>query len=775
MQDFWAASAQVDQTDRFRQFAATAAPRLAELRRTAGSAPRSRRGSALGNTNNNISGNNNSSGSTVAGSASGNGGLGGGMQRAEVRALSRARPIDAAWVAKLTDELAAGRALSLRAAERLVLLVFPLLARAPNVQECTVARNGKVTVVGDLHGQLADLLSVFRLNGVPSPQNQYIFNGDWVDRGAHSCECLLLLLAWKVLLPGSVFLNRGNHEAADINSRDGFETEVLLKYGPDLFALFSELFACAPLATVIRASDAAQEALRASQQVLPSVLVLHGGLPASAPRLSLADLNAVDRFHTIPPPNSLLCDLLWSDPGRRRGSRPNPRGAGVEFGPDVTAGFLARNNLCMLVRSHECVDNGWSLMHENRCVTVFSASNYCGVTGNQGAYALFEGNLRPTFVTYFAQHEVFAARSSTRYRLLEQDVVRKLMDRIAMNRLDLVEHYAAAARHNRATLPDWPCSDEVVTRAQWAAGLAEVLGLDVPFLLFQEQLGLPERGVLGDEKGAINFMTFLAPFQPSHQALKSLNLTSTSNARAAGRQGGSDCGSASGSFAAASVMTGVSLSDPAALEAARQEGSAERTALQHLSTLLFAHKYELQSVFRFFDHNGDDSVSLDEFAGGLLALVRLFRARARLEAQQQEQEDAAAAAAAASSEQEQKSRAAERNSAALTRAGVSLVPPTFSAVASMPDRPTRRSALSAAQKSVLGRAWTLRMMRRVARLVDLNGDGEIQYSEFFAHFDYSASGASTLLQDRSADPLAAKYRATSPSAPQITSVVTRDP
>jgi len=671
-----------------------------------------------------------------------------------VRAMTRARPIDAAWVAKLTDELAAGRIVSPRTAERLVLLNFPLLAKAPNVQECKVARNGKVTVVGDLHGQLADLLSVFKLNGHPSPMNQYIFNGDWVDRGAHSCECLLLILAWKLLLPHCIFLNRGNHEAQDINSRDGFEAEVLSKYSADLFALFSELFACAPLGTVICASDAAQAALIARGQILPSVIVLHGGLPANAARLSLRELNAADRFHVIPPPDSLLCDVLWSDPGTRAGSRPNPRGAGVEFGPDVTAAFLARNNFCMLVRSHECMDNGWGLAHNNLCATVFSASNYCGVVGNQGAYAVFEGNLRPTFVTYYAQREVFSARTSTRYRLLEQDVVRKLMNRVAMNRLDLIEKYAELARWNREKNPLVAYSDEVVTRKQWADGLTEVLGLNIPFLLFQEQLGLPDRGVLGDERGPINYMTFLAPFQPSHTALKAFALP-----------GGSDTASV--------VSSSVEIS---ALEAARQEGSEERIALQHLAALLFAYKYELQSVFRFFDHDCDDAVSIEEFASGLLALMRLFRARARLQAEAAAAGGKSAGDSATASRRPSISGSNTGSSAAVvvSSSGITLTPPTFATAVTkpgVPARPTRRAALSAAQQAVLNRPWTLRIMRRIARLVDLNGDGEIQYSEFFAHFDYEASGASKVLHDKNVEPLAAKYRAACPSGPQITSVV----
>lgn len=72
----------------------------------------------------------------------------------------------------------------------------------------------------------------------------------------------------------------------------------------------------------------------------------------------------------------------------RPGRRPNERGAGVEFGPDVSREFLQLNKLSMVVRSHECVDNGWESWHDDTVFTVFSASNYTGGTMNDGAYAV---------------------------------------------------------------------------------------------------------------------------------------------------------------------------------------------------------------------------------------------------------------------------------------------------------------------------------------------------------------------------------------------------
>lgn len=66
------------------------------------------------------------------------------------------------------------------------------------LQECGVAKDSKMTVVGDIHGQLQDLFSIFTINGVPCPQNHYIFNGDFVDRGPCGSEVLFTLCAFKV-------------------------------------------------------------------------------------------------------------------------------------------------------------------------------------------------------------------------------------------------------------------------------------------------------------------------------------------------------------------------------------------------------------------------------------------------------------------------------------------------------------------------------------------------------------------------------------------------
>ena len=98
-----------------------------------------------------------------------------------------------------------------------------------------------------------------------------------------------------------------------------------------------------------------------------------------------------------------MCELLWSDPQALPGRSPSKRGVGCQFGPDVTHRFLAHNNLDYVVRSHEVKDQGYEVNHDGKCITVFSAPNYCDSMGNKGAYINIKGNdLTPQYHTYEA-------------------------------------------------------------------------------------------------------------------------------------------------------------------------------------------------------------------------------------------------------------------------------------------------------------------------------------------------------------------------------------
>ncbi|CAE8684860.1 unnamed protein product [Polarella glacialis] len=278
-------------------------------------------------------------------------------------------------------------------AEALVKDAIDIVSAEKTLERVDVPPAGHINVVGDVHGQFFDVFTIFEQNGLPSAENPYVFNGDFVDRGSFSAETLLLLLAWKVAFPLHVRLARGNHESHDMNVPYGFTGEVLTKYGPEAYNLFQSLFDNLPLAHVIN-SD---------------VLVVHGGLPRKQ-GVRLGDIEGLDRVaaskrreqgvRSDDRDDTVFTDLLWADPRSHAGLRQSDRGGDVvTFGQDVTEEFLNANGLSLLIRSHEVKDQGFEWQHGNRVLTVFSAPLYCDSCDNDGAvirlHAEGEGPLRP--------------------------------------------------------------------------------------------------------------------------------------------------------------------------------------------------------------------------------------------------------------------------------------------------------------------------------------------------------------------------------------------
>ena len=252
--------------------------------------------------------------------------------------------------------------------------------------DISIPEDKNITVVGDIHGQFYDLLHIFEINGYPSENNYYLFNGDFVDRGLFSIECIVTLIGFKILYPDYFFLARGNHEDKSVNVRYGFRIEIMNKYEDErILDCFDEFYKFLPLAHVLNGK----------------VLVLHGGL-FNDTNGSLDQIRKIYRFVAVPS-DGIMCDILWSDPREEKGIYPSDRGAGIYFGPDVTEKFLKNNNLTLLIRSHEVRMEGYQIEPGEKVITVFSAPNYCDQAGNLGAFIKFRGGeMSPIFIQFDA-------------------------------------------------------------------------------------------------------------------------------------------------------------------------------------------------------------------------------------------------------------------------------------------------------------------------------------------------------------------------------------
>ncbi|OMJ72513.1 hypothetical protein SteCoe_29033 [Stentor coeruleus] len=239
-----------------------------------------------------------------------------------------------------------------------------------------------ITVVGDIHGQYYDFLEILNLGGNPE-NTQYLFLGDYVDRGAFSIEVILLLYSLKINYPSLIFMLRGNHECRQMTSLFNFRSECLYKYDLDVYDAFMDSFDCLPMACVLN----------------NNFLAVHGGL---SPELhSLDDIKYMRRFFE-PGREGLQCDLLWSDPVDSSDGRLSQvfknnevRGCSFFFGGEATRKFLKDNNLIAVIRAHEAQKDGFKMLYWNgpnfpSIITIFSAPNYCDCYKNKGAMIRFD-------------------------------------------------------------------------------------------------------------------------------------------------------------------------------------------------------------------------------------------------------------------------------------------------------------------------------------------------------------------------------------------------
>ncbi|KAK4428205.1 Phytochrome-associated serine/threonine-protein phosphatase [Sesamum alatum] len=282
------------------------------------------------------------------------------------------------WIAKVKD----GQHLSEDELQLLCEYVKEILIEESNVQPV----NSPVTVCGDIHGQFHDLMKLFQTGG-HVPETNYIFMGDFVDRGYNSLEVFTILLLLKARYPANITLLRGNHESRQLTQVYGFYDECQRKYGnANAWRYCTDVFDYLTLSAIIDGT----------------VLCVHGGLSP--------DIRTIDQIRVIErnceiPHEGPFCDLMWSDPEDIETWAVSPRGAGWLFGSRVTSEFNHINKLDLVCRAHQLVQEGLKYMFQDKgLVTVWSAPNYCYRCGNVASILSFNENMERE-VKFFTETE----------------------------------------------------------------------------------------------------------------------------------------------------------------------------------------------------------------------------------------------------------------------------------------------------------------------------------------------------------------------------------
>ncbi|KAF8819114.1 serine/threonine protein phosphatase, partial [Cardiosporidium cionae] len=375
----------------------------------------------------------------------------------------------------------------------------------------------RLILVGDVHGQLNDVLWLFYKFGPPSSSTIYVFNGDIADRGKYAVEIFLILFSFKLVCPESVVINRGNHESSDMNEVYGFAREVRHKYSGAMYRKFHDLFCLFPLCIILQ----------------KRVMVVHGGL-FRRDNVLLSHLNRINRCRPCPSnpvsyDDSLMFDVLWSDPRTEPGRGFSSRGADcISFGPDVTDAFLKSNNLEVCIRSHQVPSNlrGFEPLHEGRCVTLFSASNYCGTTGNYGGVVIFDADMCFEIQEYMApalsvMKKLHRELQTAVQKVVSQSCIKELEGQVYMQlRLSSTARMMGDIHKKLITLicgrkqELWnfcfnldKYGDGCITRAQLREACSAVLGGRLPWVYFLKLLSIPT------EIKSINYNDFLRRFR----------------------------------------------------------------------------------------------------------------------------------------------------------------------------------------------------------------------------------------------------------------------
>uniref|UniRef100_A0A8R1E2R1 Serine/threonine-protein phosphatase n=1 Tax=Caenorhabditis japonica TaxID=281687 RepID=A0A8R1E2R1_CAEJA len=236
-----------------------------------------------------------------------------------------------------------------------------------------------IKVCGDTHGQYSDVIRLFNITQFP-PHSNYIFLGDYVDRGRQNLELITLFFCYKIKFFDRFFLLRGNHECPAVNRVYGFFEECNKRYASTrLWLAFQEAFSAMPFTGLISGR----------------ILCMHGGL---SPKLTSLDVLRELPRPMDPPSPSLHIDLLWSDPDNSISDwAQNIRGVSYIFGANVVKQQIEALGIDMIARAHQVVQDGYEFFADKKLVTIFSAPHYCGQFDNSAAIMNVDDNMVCSF------------------------------------------------------------------------------------------------------------------------------------------------------------------------------------------------------------------------------------------------------------------------------------------------------------------------------------------------------------------------------------------
>jgi protein phosphatase len=264
---------------------------------------------------------------------------------------------------------------------------------------------GGLHVVGDLHGDLHDLLRILKSAQLP-PASRFLFLGDYVDRGAFSLEIVTFLVALKVLFPGDIYFLRGNHEFPNGNAGSQLLYEIQAQ-SPEsrLWDEIQFLFSFFPLAAIV--GDV--------------YFCVHAGIGPHT-----MDLTEIHTF-TLPVAtctSPLLYELLWSDPSPDIDEfGPSPRGPDANlYGGIAVGNFLREGSLKKLIRGHQFVPKGVLYSLDNRVITVSSSSNYGDEPRSQAAFLFIDRD--ETIIEHHFDPVIRISRESCWFRPVTADILK---------------------------------------------------------------------------------------------------------------------------------------------------------------------------------------------------------------------------------------------------------------------------------------------------------------------------------------------------------------